>query len=89
MPKPTSRVLHQPDRFNAKGAEVEPLLLDERHAAALCGISFWSMRELVAAGEIPTVQFPNPIDPRRPMRRKLIDRADLLAYIQKCKGGAR
>lgn len=68
---------------------IEPLLLDERSAAALCGISYWSMRELVAAGEIPLVRFPNPLNMRRTMRRRLIDRADLLAYIDKCKGGGR
>lgn len=70
---------------------LEPLLLDEHQAAALLGISFSSCRELVAAGELPLVRLPAPMDPtKRIMRRKLIDRRDVLDLIERCKsGGAR
>ena len=73
--------------MKASAPAVEPLLLDERQAAALCGISFWTLRELVQAGEIPTVDFPSPLNPRRKLRRKLIDRGDLLAFIARHKSG--
>ena len=66
---------------------IEPLLLDEHEAAALLGISFWSCRELVAAGQLPTVRLPAPLNPKRTMRRKLIARADVEALIARCKSG--
>jgi hypothetical protein len=73
----------------ASAAPIEaPILLSEIQAAELCGISYWAMRELTAAGEIPLVRFPNPLNPRRTMRRKLIDRSDLMRYIEKCKVAA-
>lgn len=65
----------------------ESLLLDEHQAAALLGISYWSCRELVAAGKLPLVQLPSPLNPRRTMRRKLIARSDVLALIERCKSG--
>ena len=67
---------------------VEPLLLDERGAATLLGISYWTVRELVQAGKIPTVDLPSPLNPRRRLRRKLIDRRDVEQFIQTHKQGA-
>lgn len=66
---------------------VEPLLLNEHQAAALLGISFWSCRELTASGALPLVALPCPLNPRRRMRRKLIDRRDVEAFITKHKQG--
>lgn len=69
---------------------VEPLLLDEHQGAALCGVSFWTFREWTSAGLIPTVAPPSPLNHRRTLRRKLVDRRDVEAFIQQHKtGGAR
>ena len=65
----------------------EPMLWTEKQAAAAMGISFWSCRELVAAGLLPVVRLPNPLDPRRAMRRKLIDRRDVEKFIAQHKVG--
>lgn len=63
------------------------LLLDEHQGAALLGVSFWTFREYVQAGLLPTVDFPSPLNPRRKLRRKLIDRRDIEAFIAKHKSG--
>ena len=72
-------------RLRDDASQIEPLLLNEHQAAQLCGVSFWTLRELVQAGEIPTVDFPSPLNPRRTLRRRLIDRRDLEAFIARCK----
>lgn len=67
-----------------------PLLVSEKEGAALCGVSFWTFREWTAAGLIPVVAPPSPLNPRRTIRRKLIDRRDIEAFIARHKsGGAR
>jgi hypothetical protein len=60
---------------------IEPLLLDEHQCAALCGVSFWTFREWTAAGLIPVVAPPSPLNPRRRIRRKLVDRRDVEKFI--------
>lgn len=61
-------------------------------AAAYLGCSFWSVRDWILAGLIPTVNLP-PLRPRegeRPrqtLRRVLVDRADLDAFIEARKSG--
>lgn len=75
-------------RRNAPSAE--PLLLDEKAAAALCGVSYWTFREWTAAGLIPIVAPPSPLNHKRKLRRKLIDRRDVEQFIASYKqGGAR
>jgi predicted site-specific integrase-resolvase len=57
------------------------------------GVSFWTMREFVNAGSIPTVRLPRPqtdrMRRRRPVsdtvRRLLIDRADLDRLVDRWK----
>jgi hypothetical protein len=66
---------------------VDPLLVDEHQGAALCGVSFWTFREWTAAGLIPLVAPPSPLNPRRRIRRKLIDRRDIEAFIAAHKTG--
>jgi hypothetical protein len=67
---------------------IEPLLVDEAGAGVLLGgISAWTVREYIAAGLIPTVSPPSPLNTRRKLRRKLIDVADLRAFIAKHKSG--
>ncbi len=67
----------------------DSLLLDMPSAAAELSISPWTLRELVMAGEIPTVDLPCPLNPRRRMRRRLIARSALAAFIAKHQGGGK
>lgn len=63
-----------------------PRLLNLRQAADYVGVSYWAIRDWVAAGHLPTVSLPG-YRPRegavaRPsLRRVLIDRTDLDAWI--------
>lgn len=72
----------------ARGSANEPpLLIDEHAAASLCGVSFWTFREWVASGLIPVVAPPSPMNHRRTLRRKLIDRRDVEKFIAAYKQG--
>jgi hypothetical protein len=63
-----------------------PRLLDLEAAGQYCGVSYWTMRDLVFAGEIPHVALPNPrARDGRTIRRILIDRNDLDAFIDRNK----
>jgi hypothetical protein len=64
-----------------------PRLLDLHQAAVDLGCSFWTVRDWVLAGLIPLIELPalRPRDgerPRKTLRRVLIDRADLDAFIE-------
>ena len=65
----------------------EAILVDEHEGAALCGVSFWTFREWTMAGLIPVVAPPSPLNPRRPLRRRLIDRRDIEKFIAQHKTG--
>jgi hypothetical protein len=57
-------------------------LLDLEQAAGYLGISYWTMRDLVNAGTIPTVKIPSArAGDGRSIRRILIDIRDLDAFI--------
>ncbi len=64
----------------------KPRLLSMRQAAAYLGCSFWTARDYVIQGLIPSVDMP-PLAPRpgsrrrKTLRRVLIDRADLDAFV--------
>jgi hypothetical protein len=64
----------------------QPRLLSMRQAAVYLGCSFWTARDYVLQGLIPSVDMP-PLAPRRGVRRRktlrrvLIDRADLDAFV--------
>lgn len=73
----------QPQRY------LEPLLLDESQVAEALQLGITSVRELVRAGEIPTVDLPNPLNLRKRMRRRLIARTDVEAFINKHRTGGR
>jgi hypothetical protein len=66
---------------------ITPRLLNMRQAAAYLGCSFWTARDYVLQGLIPVVDMP-PLRPREgdrqrtTLRRVLIDRADLDAFIE-------
>jgi hypothetical protein len=69
------------------GERVRPRLLNMRQAAAYLGCSFWTARDYILQGLIPVVDLP-PLRPRegdrrrKTLRRVLVDRADLDAFIE-------
>ena len=66
---------------------IAPRLLNLRQAAQYLGCSFWTARDYVLQGLIPVVELP-PLRPRegerarKTLRRILVDRADLDAFIE-------
>lgn len=83
----TNETLTHDTETNTDEATTEkPRLLSMRQAAAYLGCSFWTARDYVIQGLIPSVDMP-PLAPRpgsrrrKTLRRVLIDRADLDAFI--------
>jgi len=75
---------------NGRASTIPPRLLDLHQAAAYLSVSYWSVRDYVLAGLIPAVQMPalRPREgdrPRNTLRRVLVDRADLDAFIDRAK----
>lgn len=78
------------DRIPQQGARQEaalPRLLSMRQAAVYLGCSFWTARDYILQGLIPAIDMPplkaRPGDrQRRTLRRVLVDRADLDAFIE-------
>jgi hypothetical protein len=67
-----------------------PRLLNLRQAAVVLGVSFWSVRDYVLAGLLPSVQLPalRPREgdrPKQSLRRVLVDVEDLDAFITRHK----
>jgi hypothetical protein len=66
---------------------VTPRLLNMRQAAEYLGCSFWTARDYILQGLIPVVDMP-PLRARegdrqrKTLRRVLVDRADLDAFIE-------
>lgn len=70
-----------------KADTIRPRLLNMRQAAAYLGCSFWTARDYILQGLIPVVELPplRPREgdrPRKTLRRILVDRADLDAFIE-------
>ena len=67
-------------------APTSPRLVDLHAAAAYLGLSFWTIRDYVQQGLIPTVELP-ALSPREGERRReglrrvLVDLRDLDAFI--------
>lgn len=66
---------------------ITPRLLSMREAAEYLGCSFWTARDYILQGLIPVVEMPplRPREgdrPRKTLRRVLVDRADLDAFIE-------
>jgi hypothetical protein len=66
---------------------ITPRLLNMRQAAEYLGCSFWTARDYILQGLIPVIDLP-PLRPRegdrrrKNLRRVLVDRADLDAFIE-------
>jgi hypothetical protein len=79
-------------RSDAGAPAITPRLLNLKQAAAYLGVSFWSVRDWSSPA---TCRRSNSqrfvrarVSGRRTLRRKLIDRADLDAFIEHQKGGS-
>ena len=75
------------DKQTGGSHSVSPRLLNLRQMADYLGCSYWSARDWVLAGLVPVVALPplRPREgerPRRTLRRVLVDRADLDAFIE-------
>ena len=63
-----------------------PRLLDLKSAATYLGLSYWTVRDLVLAGRLPSVKIPCPRSgDGRTIRRILEDRHDLDDFIEQSK----
>jgi hypothetical protein len=66
---------------------IKPRLLNMRQAAEYLGCSFWTARDYILQGLIPVVDMP-PLRARegdrqrKTLRRVLVDRADLDAFVE-------
>jgi hypothetical protein len=75
-----------------EAASIARRLLDIKGAAEYLGVSHWTVRDYIASGKIRTVPMPalTPRDgdrPRASMRRVLVDRVDLDAFVDSLKSG--
>src|SRR6266540_5996207 len=70
-----------------KPESIAPRLLNIRQVAEYLGCSTWTARDYILQGLIPVVELP-PLRPRegarqrKTLRRVLVDRADLDAFIE-------
>ena len=62
-----------------------PLCVDVRQAAQMLGVSVWTVREYVAAGDLPTIKLPATKGSQTRSRRVLISVADLEAFVARCR----
>ena len=75
-------------RIEAHSDSADVRLLDLKSAAKYVGLSFWTFREMVIAGDVPQVKFKSPRSGvGRPLRRVLVDRRDLDAWIERARVG--
>ena len=68
-------------RLHSTRPKTSARLLDLKEAERYSGISAWTLRDLIASGELPAVRPPR-------LRRVWIDRLDLDEAIAKWKGQA-
>jgi hypothetical protein len=80
----------QTDRSSASEPTILPRLFNLRQAAAYMNLSYWTMRDYVLAGFVPTVDMPG-LRPRlgatakASLRRVLVDVRDLDAFVDSLK----
>ena len=87
-------------RRTVSATEECPRIIDAHEAARILHSDYYTVRRWVVSGALPTVKFPSveitkkPTQKRpqkgqgdgpRPIRRLLFDRADVLAFIERCK----
>ena len=86
----TQRVRPDPGTCDMKGASdsrpevvIQPELYRIREAAAVLSVSERTLYALIESGTLPAVRLPTPGTTRPPVR---IARADLLAFVARCRG---
>ena len=62
-----------------------PICVDVKQAAAMLGVSVWTVREYVATGDLPAVKLPATKGAEVQSRRVLIAVADLEAFVTRCR----
>lgn len=70
---------------------IQPRLLSVEEAAEYLGLSYWSMKELIGAGDVPLIRVPRPRTLRQHkraarsqvLRRTLVDVRDLDALVDR------
>jgi excisionase family DNA binding protein len=91
---PDARAAHeavQRERMQARLAASPRRLLDVAQAALYLGVSTWTVRDLIAAGRLPTVRLPGGQRPNgelREVRRLLVDVHDCDTLIEHSKDRA-
>lgn len=81
------RVLPVDRHLSKTSGDVGPRLLNLHQAGAYLNVSYWSARDYVLAGLLPTIHLP-PLRVRKgakqklALRRVLVDRADLDAFVE-------
>lgn len=65
----------------ARSIDPAPICVDVHRAATMLGVSVWSVREYVAAGDLPTVKLPSTKGSESRSRRVLIAVTDLEAFV--------
>ncbi len=84
--KRSAEITNSTAHSRPQAKSIAPRLLNMRQAAEYLGCSFWTARDYVLQGLIPVVELP-PLrprpgeSPRKTLRRVLVDRADLDAFI--------
>jgi hypothetical protein len=79
-----------PPIASTQSSPIAPRLLSIRQSAEYLGLSYWTTRDYVLAGLLPIVSLP-PLRPREgeqqktSLRRVLIDRKDLDAFVESMK----
>jgi hypothetical protein len=74
-------------KLRDKDTDTFARLFDVHSAARYLGVSYWTARDLVITGIVPSVKLPCPrANDGRSIRRMLVDRRDLDELIEKNKG---
>lgn len=66
-------------------ATEKSICVDVHTAARMIGVSVWSVREYIAAGELATIKLPATKGPEMRSRRVLIAVTDLEAFVARCR----
>lgn len=85
--KRSAEITNSSAHSTPQSESIAPRLLNMRQAAEYLGCSFWTVRDYILQGLIPVVELPplRPREgerPRKTLRRVLVDRADLDAFIE-------
>ena len=63
--------------------------MDLETAAAYLCLSYWTVRGFIQTGKLPAVEVPRAGDESESIRRMLIDREDLDAFVDSLRRGRR